>query len=278
MTVSIATCRAFVRRIGRRFVEERFGEISASLAYTTLFAMVPLVAVILAILSAIPGFFELVGRVDHYVVQNLLPERSAGMIVKYVLQFSNNADRVTVVGLGLLLFTVYLLLHTIERAFNHVWAASDKRPFWRRLRLYVVVLATWPLAISALISAMSYAVTISLGFVEELSWLRSLLFKLGGLVVAGLSLGAFYYAVPNARVAARDALSAGFFAALVFFVMKKAFELYLAHFATFSIVYGAFASVPIFLLWLYLSWAVLLLGALLAATLPEFRAGHSRTG
>jgi len=211
---------------------------------------------------------------DQFIVRVLLPERSAGMIIDYVLQFSQKAANVTVIGFLVLVVTVYLLLMTIERAFNHVWWVVENRAWWRRLRLYVAVLALWPLVVTCVIVAISYAVTTSLGLMDEPPWLRSVLFKVTGLSVATVFFAGLYYAVPNTRVAPRHALWAGLFAAFGFLLMQKVFEFYLSNFPSFALIYGAFATVPIFLLWLYLSWAIVLLGALLAATLPEFRSNN----
>lgn len=263
--------RPFATRIASRFVEENFDQISASLAFTTLLSVVPLVALLLSLVAAVPFFAGLVDQLDQYVVRNLLPSDSAGMIASYVLQFSQKAAKVTWIGLLLLLATAVLLLLTIERAFNHVWSVVEPRPWWRRLRLYTVVLALWPLVVGGVVAALSYAVTTSLGFVDEPPWLRLAVFNAMGLAVPALFIGGLYYAVPYARVEPRDAAWAGLFAALGFLLMQKAFALYLAHFPSYTVIYGALAAVPIFLLWLYLSWAVVLLGALVAATLPEFR-------
>lgn len=263
--------RAFVLRIFRRFVEEDFDQLSASLSFTTLLSIVPLVAVVLGVVSLMPAFFDVVERVDRFLVRSLLPEASAGVIVGYVLEFSQKAANVTLFGLLALCATAYLLLLSIERAFNHVWHVGAKRSWWRRLLLYVAVLTVWPFVIASVIAAISYAVTLSLGVVDEIAWLGSLLFRLGGFVVAAFFFATFYCVVPNTRVELRDALWAGCFATAGFFLMQRGFEFYLAHFPSYAAIYGAFATVPIFLLWMYLSWAVVLLGALIAATLPEFR-------
>jgi membrane protein len=271
MIHSFSRLRRFVARIAQRFIEENFDQISASLAFTTLLSLVPLVALVLSLVSAAPFFSGFVDQLDQYVVRNLLPLDSAGMIAKYISQFSHKAANVTLIGLVVLVATVVLLLLTIERAFNHVWSVVDVRPWWRRLRLFSVLLALWPLAVGGVIAAISYAVTTSLGLVDEPPWLRRSLFNAMELVIPALFIGGLYYVVPFTRVAKRDAAWAGLFAALCFLLMQKAFELYLANFPSYTAVYGAFATVPIFLLWLYLSWAVVLLGALVAATLPEFR-------
>jgi membrane protein len=277
--MNLLSClRAFAVRIFHRFVEEDFNRIGASLAYTTLLSLVPLVAVVLGIMSVISSFLGIIDQFDQSVIRGFLPELNSAMIIEYVLLFSQNATNVTLVGLSVLVATVFLLLRTIERAFNHVWFVTENRAWWPRLRLYTAVLVLWPLAVTGVIVALSYAVTISLGLVDEPPGLRSLLFKVAGLAVAAIFFAGLYYAVPNTRVAPRDALWAGFIAAFGFLLMQKAFGFYLSHFPSYTLVYGAFATVPIFLVWLYLSWAVVLLGALVAATLPEFSGNRCKQG
>jgi membrane protein len=271
MICSFSRLYRFVVRIAQRFVEENFDQISASLAFTTLLSLVPLVALMLGLVAAVPFFSGFIEQLDQYLVGHLLPSGNAGMITQYILQFSHKAAKVTLVGTAVLVITVTFLLLTIERAFNHVWSVAGARPWLLRFRLYAVVLALWPLVVGGVVAAISYAVTTSLGFVDEPPWLRRFLVNVMGLIITALFIGGLYYAVPFTRVAKRDAAWAGLVAALGFVVMQKAFELYLANFPSYTVVYGAFATVPIFLLWLYLSWAVILLGALVAATLPEFR-------
>lgn len=147
----------------------------------------------------------------------------------------------------------------------------EKRSWWRRARLYAGLIVLWPIVIGGVLLATSHAVTVSLGLLDEPGWVGRLLFRALGLMIAGLFLGGLYHALPNTRVAPRDAAWAGVVATIGFLLLQHGFEFYLASFPSYAAVYGAFATVPVFLLWLYLSWAVVLLGALVAATLPEFR-------
>ncbi len=272
----LGALRLFVQRISGRFVEEHFALLSASLAYTTLLSIVPLVAVVLGILSMLPFFPQMIRELDQLVAYTFLPERNAGVIITYVLEFSHKAANVTLAGLAGLVAAVLVLLLGIERAFNRVWRVREDRVWWKKVRLAAVVVALWPFVVAAVVFAIYYAVTTSLGFIGDPERLRDFLFKLAGLAVAALFFAALYAAVPNAQVAPRDALFAGSFTAALFLLMQKAFGFYLALFPTFTLVYGAFAIVPIFLIWLYLSWAVVLLGALVAATLAEFRGDRQR--
>lgn len=275
MQTSLFRLRAFLVRIARRFKEENFDQTSASLAFTTLLSVVPLVALIASLVTMLPVFPGLVEQVDQALVRNLLPERSAGAIIKYILRFSDRAADASMFGLFFLVGTAFLLLLTIERVFNRIWKVSAPRPLWLRLRLYAFAVAVWPLVLGIVVAAISYAVSTSLGFLDEAPGFRRLLMKAGGFGILTLFLSGLYYAVPYTRVRLRDAAWAGFLAALGFSLMQKAFELYLSHFPSYRAIYGAFAALPIFLIWLYLSWAMVLLGALVAAALPEFRATSS---
>ncbi len=272
MTIRLSRFRLFATRIWRRFADEGFAQVSASLAYTSLLSVVPLVAVVLGILSMQPFFPGLVEELDQLVAQTFLPERNAGIIITYVLQFSQKATNVTVAGLAGLITAVLFLLLGIERAFNDVWRVKENRAWWKKVRLAAVVIALWPFVVAGVVLAVYYGVTTSLGLIDDSQTLRDSVFKVVGLAVAAFFFAALYATVPNAQVVPRDALAAGFVAASLFILMQKAFGFYLSLFSTFTIVYGAFATVPIFLIWLYLSWAVVLVGALVAATLAECRA------
>ncbi|MDR3221356.1 MAG: YihY family inner membrane protein [Candidatus Accumulibacter sp.] len=262
----------FLDRVFRRFTEEDFTQTSASLAFTTLLSIVPLVAVVLGAMSAMPSFQMMVEHLNHMML-NILPERSAGMILEYVLDFSQKALNVTVVGLLLLVMTALALLNTVERAFNKAWKAEKMRSWWRRIGLFAVLILLWPVAVAYVVAAVSFAVSLSSGLVIEQVWLHQLLSKATGVLVAAVFFAGLYFAVPNVKVRLFDALFGGGFAAFGFLLMQKGFELYLSYFPSITLVYGTFATVPIFLLWLYLSWAMILLGALVAVGLPEFRRG-----
>ncbi len=276
----MATTRSFLfpflGRIFRRFGEEDFDQISASLAFTTLISLVPLVALILAFVSVFPAFASFVDHVDKLLVTHLLPPGSAGLISGKLLLFSQRAAEVSTFGVAVLVITTFLLMNTVERAFNHVWQVRSPRPLWQRIALYAIVVAAWPVFVGAVLAAMSSALTASFGLLSELRWIRAPVFKGISFAVLVLFFAFLYRAVPNAVVRWRHSFIAGAAAALGFLLLQRAFELYLAYFPSYKAIYGAFAAVPIFLLWVYLSWAVVLLGGLVAATLPEFEGAGER--
>lgn len=256
---------AYSMRLARRFRDEHFAQVSASLAFTTLLSLVPLVTVVLIVASTFPLFATLVGQFDNFLVDNLLPGKTGTVVARYTLQFSEKARKLTVVGFGMLAVTSLLLLVSIERAFNHLWKVRKPRPFLQRLRLYAFVLVIGPLVAGAILASTTYAVTLSLGLFNEPLWVRRTVLKaLAALLLCGF-FAFLYYAVPNAKVCRRHALVGGAVAAAGVIGMQKLFEIYLTTIAVYTAVYGAFSALPILLVWLYACWAIVLVGALVVA-------------
>lgn len=251
-----------------RFLSENMMQTSAALAFTTLMALVPLVAVLLSLAAAVPYLDFLIARLDLLVRDVLLPTGAAGAIAGSISKFSHKAQQLTLAGVALLGITAILLIHTIERAFNHLWQVKP-RPWIARLRLYAFVTAVWPFILGAVAAAVSFAVSASLGFFDEPVWFRRLLLKAASMVLLGLFFSFLYFAVPNAEVSRRAALVGGVFATLAFSAMQKVFEVYLVSSAMLKSIYGAFAVFPVFLVWLNLSWAIVLFGGLIVAKLSR---------
>jgi len=159
-------------------------------------------------------------------------------------------------------------MNTIERAFNHLWLVKP-RPILARFRLYIFVMMIWPFALGAVAGVMSFAVTASLGWFDEPLWFRRLALKVLAMLLLGLFFSFLYYAVPNADVSKRSAMIGGLFATVAFSLMQKVFEMFLVSSATLKSIYGAFAVFPVFLVWLHLSWAVVLFGGLIVATMSR---------
>lgn len=239
---------------------------SSALAFTTLMALVPLVAVLLSLAAAVPYLDVLIARLDLLVRDVLLPTGAAGTIAGSISKFSHKAQQLTWAGVAFLGITAILLIHTIERAFNHLWQVQP-RPWIARLRLYAFVMAVWPFILGAVAAAVSFAVSASLGLFDEPVWFRRLLLKTASMLLLGLFFSFLYYAVPNAEVSRRAALVGGVFATLAFSAMQKVFEVYLVSSAMLKSIYGAFAVFPVFLVWLNLSWAIVLFGGLIVAKL-----------
>jgi membrane protein len=260
----------FATLVWRRFKEERCLQIASSLTFTTLLAVVPIITVTLTLISAFPVFRELMLNVQQFLVQNMLPE-SAENVAHYAERFADNAARLTAVGIAFLFVTAMIVLLTIDRALNQIWRVQRRRATVQSVFIYWALLTVGPLLIGASLSLTSWLVSQSIGLVKDVPFAGELMLKLVPILLTGIAFTLVYIAIPNRRVLIRDALSGGFLAALAFEGMKHGFAAYITHFPTHKVVYGAFASVPIFLLWIYLSWLVVLSGAVVAAVMPEWR-------
>ncbi|MBK7136381.1 MAG: YihY family inner membrane protein [Rhodocyclales bacterium] len=261
----------FLSRCFVRFREERCAQAAASLAFATLLALVPLLTVALVLISQFDLFSGLGMALRNFLLANLLPEKAGNVITAYALQFTQKTGRLTALGTGMLVLTALLLMFLIDRVFGHIWRVRQPRPVFRRILVYLGGLLLGPVVLGACVAAATYLMTASLGLVNEPKWVTNLLLKiLPALLLAALC-ALIYYAMPNRPVASRDAVAGGVVAALGFALLQRGFTVYLSAFPNYKLIYGAFATLPIFLVWLYLSWLVVLAGALTAAVLGEMR-------
>lgn len=270
MPPAIRISREFLRLLSERFSAVRCQQIAASLTVTTLLALVPLITVSVVLFSNFPVFDALASALRGFLLENLLPQKAGEVIAKYSMQFSQKAGQLTVLGLSILVGTVAITLITIDRAFNSIFHVARPPRTLRRLLVYWSVVTLGPLLLGGSIAATSYLASASLGLVNEPHWVRSALFRALSFMFIAVLLTFLYYAIPNRSIRPRDALVGGVCAALLFVMVQKAFGLYVARFPSYTLIYGAFATLPIFVIWLYLSWNVVLVGALITAVLPEF--------
>jgi membrane protein len=261
-----------------RFREDRLGVTASSLTFTTTISLVPLFTVALAIFSAFPMFARLQTTLQRWLVESLVPDNIAKQVLSYLNQFAAKAGQIGWVGALFLLVTALALILTIDRKLNDIWRVRTPRPLTQRILVYWAVLTLGPLLLGASLSVTSYALSASKGMVSALpGGVRFLLDALQfALVMVGLA--ALYRYVPNTRVRWTHALVGGLFVATALELAKSALAWYLAKVPTYSVVYGTFATVPILLVWFYLAWVIVLLGAVVAAYLPSLLAGIARRG
>ncbi|TMH04363.1 MAG: YihY family inner membrane protein [Betaproteobacteria bacterium] len=259
------------RTLRQRFREDRLGLTASSLTFTTLIALVPLVTVMLAVFTAFPMFSTFQVALQKYFLQSLVPDTIAKPVLGALTQFATKANRLGTVGLVLLVLTALALILTIDRTLNAIWRVRKPRPIAQRVLVYWAAVTLGPLLLGVSLSITSYAISASQGFVGAMPGGVSLL--LGSLefaLLAAAMSGLFHY-VPNTYVRWRDALAGGLFVAIGFELAKRGFAWYIASVPTYSTVYGAFATVPIFLIWIYLGWVIVLLGAVIAAYAPSLQ-------
>jgi membrane protein len=232
--------------------------------------------VALTVVSAFPVFESWIHHLQRFLMNNIVPE-SVSSITTYAAQFSENATQLTAVGIAFVALTALMLMVTIDTAFNHIWRASRPRNLLQRILVYWMVLTVGPLFVGASLSLTSYMIRLSLGLIDNPPGLGLLMFRFTSLALTAVALALLYWMVPNRPVLKRDALIGGLSAGVCLEAMKQGFSFYVAHFASYELVYGAFAAIPVFLMWIYLSWLIVIGGAVLAALLPEWRerAGQS---
>jgi len=261
----------FLRFVVRRFFDDRCPQVAASLTYTTLLALVPLITVAVTLFAAFPVFTNLMAQVKIFMLTNLVPEIAGKIITVYMVQFSEKAAKLSMIGAAFLVVTSLLLMQTIDRAFNTIWRVRQQRRILYRFLLYWAALTVGPLLLGASLSITYYLVTLSLGYVKHVPFIGETTLRLMPTLLMALAFSLLYVAVPNRHVPFKHALTGGIVAGVAFELMKRSLAWYITSFPTYKLVYGAFAAFPIFLLWVYMSWLTILAGAVIAAAMSHWR-------
>jgi membrane protein len=261
----------FSRLLLHHFNQDAVVQHVAALTYTTLLSLVPLMTVMLALFSVFPASERLSQQVEDFLFQNFVP--AAGEAVQqYLRSFSQKAGRLTGVGFIFLIIVALMLMSNIDKAFNTIWHVRRKRSPVAKFTVYWAILSLGPILIAFSVGVTSYLVSIPLFSDGETAMLlRTRLLGLMPIVISALAFTLLYALVPNRNVPLRHAIAGGVLAALLFELAKRGFALYVTAFPTYETIYGALAAVPIFLIWIYLSWLVTLLGAEFTYCLAIYR-------
>ena len=260
---------AFARFLLQRFLDDRCFESAGALAYTTMFALVPFSTVVFSVLSAFPVFDTWTMKITDFLFANFLPS-SARVMEQYLRGFAESARHLSPMGVGALLVSVLLTMWSIERTLNRIWRVPSPRPKLTRFLMYWTLLTLGSLLMVAALAAVSalFSVPALAGVQAQGFWDRVLRFLPWAMEFGALTL--VYWLIPHRTVPLRFAIAGGVLASLLFEGVKWGFVIYLHH-ASFGQLYGALAVIPIFLVYLYSSWLVVLLGASFAASLAAFR-------
>lgn len=263
--------RAFARFLWHRFVDDRCFESAGALSYTTVFALVPLTAAAFGVVAAFPDFQVWLDQLTDFIFANFVPA-SARAVEKYLREFADSARGLTSLGGGALLVSALLTMASIEDTFNRIWRVEAPRSRLARFLVYWLALTLGPLLLIASLAISSYL--FSLPFISDTAQKFGLREWLLGQVPIVVELSAFtagYMVVPNRSVRFRYALVGGVLATLLFELAKSGLAAYLSNVPSYTQIYGTLAVIPIFLIWIYLSWVSVLLGASFAASLSAFR-------
>lgn len=251
----------------RRARQERLLQMAGSLTFTSLLALVPFVAVSFALFTRFPLFSPLGTVLEANVLTSLLPPELARTVLRYLHRFSANAQQLSWIGSLCFLATAIAMLLTVENAFNQIWRVKRRRPLVRRVGLYLATLAIGPSVLAASLWASACLLGLSMGWLAPVSGWATFLLGSGPAALNAMGLACLYRCLPNATVRWRDAMLGGLIASLLLEAGKHGFAAYVLKLPTYKTVYGAFAVVPVFLLWVYYSWLATLFAGLVAADL-----------
>ncbi|EKU56961.1 YihY family inner membrane protein [Acinetobacter courvalinii] len=267
----------FIVFVLRRFEADRCREQAGGLTYTTLFAVVPMLTVFLVIISSIKALEPARQQLQQLIYSNFLP-KSTIAFDKALNAFTEKSSNLTVIGVLFLFVTTVLMLTSIENVFNRIWRVKETRTglvgfmrYWTIISLGPIVLGS-AFVLSSTVASMSILSNNFAGYQLDgafLLWLISFLLTVVGFFI-------LYWTIPNRIVPVFSAFIAACFSATVFEILKRFFGWVMSNFTSYEIVYGAFAAVPIFLLWIYLSWNIILLGVEISYALTAFHSGKEQ--
>jgi len=264
---------AFVPFLFRRVQKEQIHVVAGYLSYVTLMSLVPLMVVMLSVMTAFPIFADIRVEIESFVYSNFVPT-SGDVVQHHITGFVNNASKMSAVAITFLFLFALLLISSIDKTFNKIWRVKEKRRVITSFSMYWMVLTLGPVLVGSSLAATSYIVSlVSLGDYDVLGLANIFLRALPWMA----SIAAFvilYMVVPNKVVPFKYAITGAVVAALLFELAKKGFAFYVTQLPSYQAIYGALASIPILFLWVYLSWLVVLVGALVTVALQSFNQRH----
>ena len=265
---ALRSATGFVSGVSARLSGVGLARTAAALSFTTVLGLVPLFTVAFVYVARYPLFERWLTALERFLVRHLLP--GSGSVVRpYLDEFTARAANLQGIGIAIVVVTAVLLIATVESEINAIWGAREPRSIVRRIGVYTIGVTAGPLAIGAAVYSTNWLLEATLAAEivgkREASALATPL----AVALATLVFTAMYGVLPARRVPLRAAFAGGLVAALAFEAAKRGFVLYVTNVPTYQRVYGAVAVLPLFLVWIFVSWVVVLFGAAVAATLAE---------
>jgi len=261
---------SFACFLWQRFLDDRLFEAAGALAYTTVFALVPLAIVVFGVLSAFPMFDRWSEALSDYVFSNFVPT-AARAAEGYLRQFSTSVGQLTAAGFIALVASLLVTLNSVEQVFNRIWRVASARPRLTRFLVYWTVLTLGAMLAAASLAVSAKVLALPLFGTAEGRWLADLGLRLAPVAIEFCCVMLVYRVVPHHIVKWRHAIPGALLAVLMLELVKSGMGLYLGSFQSYQKLYGTVAFVPILLLWIYLGWVSVLLGASLASSVAAFR-------
>ena len=251
----------------RRVADGHLAQVAGSLTFTTVLALVPMLTIALAIFTVFPLFTTFRGSLEAYFMQSLMPKAISTNILGYLNQFATSATRLSAYGAVALMVTSVATLATFDAVFNQIFRVKQKRSLLKRIMVYWALITLAPLLMGISLTATSYLFAATSGVVGALPGSKAL-YTIASVLFTTLAYSMLYSVVPNRIIDWRDAAWGGLVAGILFEIAKRGFAAFVMDIPTYTIVYGAVALIPIFLIWIYTSWLITLFGAVITASLP----------
>ncbi len=265
---ALSDCFDFVKFVMIRAKQDNVLRVAASLGYTSMIALVPLIAIALAIFSAFPVFDSVKMEIQNFMFNNLVP--GVGKTVEtYISSFVGATGKLTTIGVVGLAVTAIMMLSTIEASLNVVFGVKKSRPIVARVLVYWTILTLGPLLLGASFSVSGYIFSLSFLNGDISSYGVELARYVPKLLMMFVLMGVYLF-VPYRKIKLKHTFVGAFVAVVLFAVLKKTFGMFVVQGSTYNTLYGALAVIPVLLVWMYLSWAVVIFGAVIVASIPEW--------
>ena len=251
----------------RRLADGQLAQVAGSLTFTTVLALVPILTIALAIFTAFPLFNTFRTSLEAYFIQSLMPKAISTNILGYLNQFATKATRLSAFGAVALMVTSIAMLATIDKVFNEIWRVKHRRSLIKRMMVYWALITLAPLLLGVSLTVTSYLFDATSDLVGVIPGSKAL-YTMTSIVLSSCAFALLYVVVPNRPINWRDAAWGGLVAGGLFEIAKRIFAAFVIHLPSYTIVYGAVALFPIFLIWIYTCWVITLFGAVITASLP----------
>lgn len=269
---------AFLIYVGKSFIHHGNSRSAFYLAFTSLFAVVPVMTVMFAILALIPELKGMESTMQNFMFEHFVPTTGT-QIQNYLRGFAHQASNLTSIGVVMLFVTAVLMLRKIEKSFNTIWHVPEARKGINGFLLYWALLSLGPVMMGGAFAISSYLFSQKiLHDMVPLAGFKQLAFAILPILMSGLAFSLAYIAIPNTRVPILHGIIGGMVAALLFDLARRGMTLFISEFPSYELVYGAFAAVPIFLMWVLVSWHIMLLGAEIVQAITNFKINKQRAG
>ena len=270
------TVREFLFFLGRRAQNDTIFRVAASLSYTSLIAIVPLFAIGLSVFSAFPVFDSVKEQIQDFLLRNFVPTIEQE-VSQYLIEFIDASAQLTTIGVVSIAITAILMLSTIENSLNFIFKVTRPRRLTTKITLYWTVITLGPLLLGTAFSMRGYLFTLQKFMPQDIAATEILISKLIPSLITMLLLVLVYVLVPNKKIKIGNAFVGSLVAVILFSFLRKGFAYFMIKAATYKTLYGALATLPVFLIWMYLAWAVVIFGAVVTAALEEYQQLDKKT-